>query len=1126
MYKYISSLLLIFLAAPFFAQEVIEIKTLNFDSSSKRDTMVDFPDVESEKIIMRYTMRCKDGLVSNSNDRNRGCGEWDYSCNTFITDSSRIDSFIAKAPSHIISNFSDVIFYYVNNATHTYYKYDLKQVNVQTVVAEAKKTVGSGSKTLMGEGNQEAYDARIYYLYKKDDLGAFAGKITGLELALTEGLGRFSKLKVKMKEVDAAELNMAMVNTTGMQQVFFNDVDAKVGENNRLQFYDPFTWSGTKNILIEVSYNNINNDVKVAGDETNYLSSLASVGPDRYLSSNGSFVLDIPASEATAISKEITVAFWARGNADVLPANTVAIEGQDNAGNRQLMVHLPWSNSNVFFDCGNDGTGYNRINKAATESEFEGKWQYWAFTKNVTTGSMKIYLNGKLWHSGTGNTKAIDLRKLSFAGSLARDGFYYGDLDDLTIWNKELDATTILSNMQQNIDASHPLYGNLVYQYNFDEANGLMANDKSSSSTVANFNTNPARFNFLPTQKFKQYALTMDLPKLTFVKGTYTQTVNTIVALDSVANLPNLLRTFYVENNDLKEADTKDIWEAKDQKVYDENGNLIEEIFVEADSIIYIEDLRYYQKRPMKFELVSFVTPYGIGLDFGLGGKSWDIDVSDFAPILKGRKRLNMDFGGQNQEEMDIRFLFYKGSAPAKVNNIRQLWPVNAVAYTNILNNSAFESRNVTLTGSTKFAKIRAAITGHGQEGEFIARNHFVNVNGGNAEWTWQVWKECANNPIYPQGGTWIYDRAGWCPGAATDVNEFNATPYIGNGTMAIDYGLSTAAGDSRYIVNCQLVEYGEARFVNDAAISTIISPSKSAEFVRYNPMCTSPIIEIKNTGNTTLTKLTIRYGVEGGTSNTMQWTGTLKFMERTKISLPVLAAGNYLDEGIFYAEVSAPNGEADGYEPNNRLTSSFNGVKKFQADVIIQMRTNGAYEETSWVLTDASGNTIRQRKGGLTPNTLYVDTIKNLGGCYYLKVSDTDDDGISFWANGDGNGSISIRNFTGSNQTFNGDFGKEINFQFVAGDVISDITEIETTKEVMVYPNPVSDMVQVVLQGYKEDGEVQITDVSGRVLSSKKFNGFGFHEMLFDLSSAGEGIYFVHVMTAGGKVVKKVVKM
>ena len=155
-------------------------------------------------------------------------------------------------------------------------------------------------------------------------------------------------------------------------------------------------------------------------------------------------------------------------------------------------------------------------------------------------------------------------------------------------------------------------------------------------------------------------------PNTTFIKGNINVDVNEIVVRDSIANVAHQVRTFYVENNNLREGTTLHLWEAGEYPVYDENGEQVDVVFTEADSSIFIEDLIYYQKRPMKFELMSFVTPYGIGLDLGLEGKTWHFDVSDFAPILKGRKRMTMEFGGQNQEEMDIRFCIIPEKHPAR----------------------------------------------------------------------------------------------------------------------------------------------------------------------------------------------------------------------------------------------------------------------------------------------------------------------------------------------------------------------------------------------------------------------------------------------------------------------------
>ena len=90
--------------------DTIIIPTFNYSqtptNNAIRDTMIDFPDDDNlsfEKIIMLYNMRCKDGLVSVQGNTNLGCGEWDYSCNTYITDSSKVDSVLATTSSAFIN---------------------------------------------------------------------------------------------------------------------------------------------------------------------------------------------------------------------------------------------------------------------------------------------------------------------------------------------------------------------------------------------------------------------------------------------------------------------------------------------------------------------------------------------------------------------------------------------------------------------------------------------------------------------------------------------------------------------------------------------------------------------------------------------------------------------------------------------------------------------------------------------------------------------------------------------------------------------------------------------------------------------------------------------------------------
>jgi len=111
-------------------------------------------------------------------------------------------------------------------------------------------------------------------------------------------------------------------------------------------------------------------------------------------------------------------------------------------------VHLPWSNT-IYFDCGGADSSFDRMSKSASGVTLTD-WHMWTFTKNASTGSMKIYLDGSEWHSDTGKTIAITT---PVAGSIGRrvvgstSGYQVdGRIGEIQLYNSELSADTILSN--------------------------------------------------------------------------------------------------------------------------------------------------------------------------------------------------------------------------------------------------------------------------------------------------------------------------------------------------------------------------------------------------------------------------------------------------------------------------------------------------------------------------------------------------------------------------------------------------------------------------------------------------------------------------------------------------------
>ncbi|OVE82142.1 hypothetical protein BVY04_01785 [bacterium M21] len=83
----------------------------------------------------------------------------------------------------------------------------------------------------------------------------------------------------------------------------------------------------------------------------------------------------------------------------------------------------------------------DRIYKAASPSQYKGQWNHYAFTKNTTAGTMRVYINGVEFMSGTGKTIEIGAISQFVIGSHINGGWpYLGTIDDFRVYNAELSA--------------------------------------------------------------------------------------------------------------------------------------------------------------------------------------------------------------------------------------------------------------------------------------------------------------------------------------------------------------------------------------------------------------------------------------------------------------------------------------------------------------------------------------------------------------------------------------------------------------------------------------------------------------------------------------------------------------
>ncbi|MEO6302274.1 MAG: hypothetical protein ABIP51_03770, partial [Bacteroidia bacterium] len=327
--------------------DTIVVKAFKYGSTT-RDTLLQFPNgsLTYEKIILKYNMRCKNALISTQSLPNQGCGEWDYSCNTYIVDSTKTENDLNLQPSHVISNYTPTIFPYVTQPVFDFYNYSQTNVILNNIVSENQYTVGTGLAAVPNILKANEKSGRSQILYTAAELttaGFTAGNIDGFLLNVSNAGGGVNFFKVGMQHTSLTALNANTVTLTGFTNVFNQNFSFVTG-SNRLQFHTAFVWDGISNVLIDLAFTNTIPTNPIVFNGANNTSNMALYARNNYaldLSALGHVILN--PSQLSGISNEITVSFWVYGNSAQLPTNTALMEGYStNTSLRNLNLHLPW----------------------------------------------------------------------------------------------------------------------------------------------------------------------------------------------------------------------------------------------------------------------------------------------------------------------------------------------------------------------------------------------------------------------------------------------------------------------------------------------------------------------------------------------------------------------------------------------------------------------------------------------------------------------------------------------------------------------------------------------------------------------------------------------------------------
>jgi hypothetical protein len=285
-----------------------------------------------------------------------------------------------------------------------------------------------------------------------------------------------------------------------------------------------------------------------------------------------------------------------------------------------------------------------------------------------------------------------------------------------------------------------------------------------------------------------------------------------------------------------------------------------------------------------------------------------------------------------------------------------------------------------------------------------------------------------------------------------------------------------------------------------------------------------TPKVTIQNNGTSNMTNATITIQVGGSTVSTGTFTGDLTTYGTAVVTCSSISgfAGGTLNITVTTAgDANAGNGTL-----NQAITVNNNPAIAVTNMINVDVTTDQYGGETTWELTSSAGVVISSGGpwGNLAAAGTTVRPTVNVNGlnpneCYRFTIYDSYGDGICCSY---GNGSFSVKDgnnnvlFSGSN------FTNESGGLIKAG--ILGVNELDVVS-FNVFPNPATDVVNVVFEANNSDYEVAIMDLQGRVVSSQNHTSLsGTQTITFPIAEVAKGSYIVSITSNGVSTSKNVV--
>lgn len=540
-------------------------------------------------------------------------------------------------------------------------------------------------------------------------------------------------------------------------------------------------------------------------------------------------------------------------------------------------------------------------------------------------------------------------------------------------------------------------------------------------------------------------------------------------------------------------------------------------------------------------DLGRLITPYA-NSNFPRTPADWSqsylFDVTEYYPFLKDEMTLRIFYAGYSGGFTGTtKIHFIEGPRHRDVLDYEVLY-MGSYAFGDATRpiNDSLGQKTLDVPNTADHGEVKVIISGHGADptncAEFCSKYYIMNIDG--TEHQHQVWRDdCGSNFLYPQSGTWIWDRANWCPGdqIAPIVHPFDPgnTTNLPIRMQFQDYTASSNAQAS-YKLSATAFFFSELHFEHDAGIEVILSPTIEDKYFRHNPSCGQSELRIKNYGSETITSLKIDYKVNA-TQGSYVWNGQIASLETQDIIIPLedLTSGlDLTEEHTFEVEITEVNGVEDENTINNKQSTTFIATPKWDGgDYEIKLKTSSAFQgqvNKAYLKIYDNADQVIYEMSIAQSNTTLTEEIKLPNGCYRMEVSTPLGLGLRAFNFFMMNGRLDVKNlntdqavslpkndFFGS---LRGNFGNGFTqfFEIVNSDYIVSVHEAKNDNKVTIYPNPADHILNVKFDGpLQEELTYKVYNILGqKVMEGKEYS----NNFTISTEKLNSGNYFIEIQS------------